>query len=76
MQRAVEATRLAADVDSVSEESICIGVVQVLRRAEAEDSAVAVRVVVVGALNLGQVRGLVQRRRGLVLAVAGAGDRR
>ena len=45
-------THLATNVDSVGEEGVCVGVVQVLRSREATNTVVAVGAVVIGALNL------------------------
>lgn len=70
------ATRLAADVDGVGEESVGVGVVQVLGSRETLHTAVAVGAVVGSALDLGQVGRLVQGGGGLVLSVASTGQSR
>lgn len=67
------AKRLATDTDSLSELSICIGMVQVPGRSQPTNTRVSVAAVVVSALDLGQVRGLVDDDIGAVGSVAGAG---
>lgn len=66
-------TRLAVDTNSLGELSIGIGMVQVPGRSQPTNTRVSVAAVVVSALDLGQVRGLVDDDIGAVGAVAGAG---
>lgn len=66
------AIHLAADTNSLGKQSIGIGVVQVPGSSQPANTAVSVAAVVVGTLDLGQVRSLVDDDIGAVSAVAGA----
>ena len=65
---------LAANIDGVGKEGVCVGMVDVLLARQAADKVVSVTTIVVSALDLGQVGHLVDVGISLILSVAISGE--